>query len=69
MTLRQGYRDWQMLFELHGIPSVGVSISTILIAAGTAITTLFQSQTQEVLKAALTFIIPNVDKLFNSLPK
>jgi len=65
MTLRQGYRDWQMLFELHGIPFVGVSISTILIAAGTAITTLFQEQTQEIVKTALTFILPNADKLIN----
>lgn len=64
MTLRQGYRDWQMLFELHGIPSVGVSVSTILIAAGTAITTLFQSQAQEMVKAALTFIIPSASQLF-----
>jgi hypothetical protein len=69
MTLRQGYRDWQMLFELHGIPSVGVSVSTILIAAGTAITTLLQSQTQEIIKTALTFILPNADKLITILPK
>ena len=75
MTLRQGYRDWQMLFELHGIPSVGVSISTILIAAGTTVTTLFQERTQEILRAALTFILPQADKLIdaeqviNSIPK
>ena len=68
MTLRQGYRDWQMLFELHGIPSVGISISSILLAAGTAITALFQAQTQEIIKMALTFILPNADKIIN-LPK
>jgi hypothetical protein len=66
MTLRQGYRDWQMLFELHGIPSVGVSISTILIAAGTAITTLFQEQTQEIITTALSFILPHADTIANA---
>jgi len=65
MTLRQGYRDWQMLFELHGIPSIGISISSILLAAGTAITALFQEQTQEIIKFALTFILPNADKFIN----
>ena len=63
MTLRQGYRDWQMLFELHGIPSVGVSVSTILIAVGTAVTTLFQAQTQEIITTALSFILPNADTI------
>jgi len=69
MTLRQGYRDWQMLFELHGIPSVGVSLSTMLVAIGTAVTALFQAQTQQIISAALTFIIPHVDKVIPNLPK
>ena len=56
---REGF-EWPMLFELHGLPSLGVSISSILVAIGAAITTLMTSQTAELLKVALTFIIPRV---------
>jgi hypothetical protein len=60
MTMRQGYRDWKMLFELHGIQSVGVSISSILLATGATVTALFQSQIQGIIQAALTYIIPTL---------
>jgi hypothetical protein len=56
---REGF-EWPMLFELHGLPSLGISISSILVAIGAAVTTLLTSQTAELLKVALTFIIPRV---------
>ncbi len=63
ITLRQGYRDWDMLFEVHGIPSAGVSISTTLAAIVAAVITTIQTQAQSILLAALNFILPNTDKL------
>lgn len=56
--LRQGRYDWQMLFEVHGLTSVGVSVSSILVAIGVAITTLMTSQATNLVTLALKFIIP-----------
>jgi hypothetical protein len=67
MTLRQGKLDWQMLFEVHGITQVGISISTILAAAGAAIITLLTTQTTNLIGLALNFIIPQIPT--NLLPK
>ncbi|MGD8792354.1 MAG: hypothetical protein PVF47_07345 [Anaerolineae bacterium] len=56
--LRQGRYDWRMLFEVHGLPSVGVSVSSIVVAIGAAITTLMTSQATNLVTMALRFIIP-----------
>jgi hypothetical protein len=61
VTLRQdGYYDWRLLFEVHGLPSVGVSISSILVATGAAITTLLTTQATNLVGLALRFVIPQV---------
>jgi hypothetical protein len=51
-------RDWRLLFEVHGFPLVGASISSILIALGTAITTLLTSQLSGLAGLALRFALP-----------
>jgi hypothetical protein len=58
--LRQGYYDWQILFEVHGLTSVGVSVSSILVAIGAAVTTLMTSQTTSLIAMALKFLFPQV---------
>jgi len=58
--LRQGYYDWQMLFEVHGLTSVGISVSSILVAAGAAVTTLMTTQTTSLIALALKFLFPQV---------
>lgn len=67
MTLRQGYRDWQMLFEVHGIPSIGISVSSILAAAGATIVALLSARATDLVGMALKFIIPQVP--IHLLPK
>jgi len=58
--VRQGRYDWQMLFEVHGMTSVGVSVSSILVAVGAAVTTLVTSQATNLVTLALRFIIAPV---------
>jgi hypothetical protein len=60
LTVRKGYRDWQMLFEVHGIPLVGVSVSTILLAVGTTGIALLQGQATQLVALALKFILPQI---------
>jgi hypothetical protein len=58
--LRQGYYDWQILFEVHGLTSVGISVSSILVAVGAAVTTLMTTQTTSLIALALRFLFPQV---------
>jgi len=58
--LRQGRYDWQMLFEVHGLTSVGISVSSILVAIGATVTTLMTTQTTNLVALALRFVIPQV---------
>jgi hypothetical protein len=60
-TLREGkLRSWQMVFEIHGLTGVGVSISSILVAAGVAVTTLLTTQATNLVSLALNYVIPQV---------
>lgn len=59
-TLRQGRLDWDMLFEVHGMTGVGVSVSSIVVAVGATITTLLTSQATSIISLALKFILPQV---------
>jgi len=56
--LRQGYYDWQIVLEVHGLTSVGVSVSSILVAIGAAVTTLMTSQATSLIALALKFLFP-----------
>jgi hypothetical protein len=56
--LRKGGRGWQMLFEVHGLPSLGISISGILAAVGTLVTTLLTKP--ELIEMFLDLFAPNV---------
>jgi len=69
LSIKTTRRDWQMLFEVHGIPSVGLSLSTILAAIGAAIVTIVQSQGTTFVSAALQFILPQISTLEQVIPK
>jgi hypothetical protein len=57
-TLRQGRYDWKILFQIHGLTPVSVSISTILAAVGVTITTLLTSQATNLVTLALKYVLP-----------
>jgi hypothetical protein len=57
---RGGYRDWRLLFEVHDLPSVGISVSSILVAIGAAVTTLLTTQATNLVSLALRFVIPQI---------
>jgi len=62
VVLRQGgQRDWRLLFEVHGLPAIGLSLSTLAVAIGTAITTLLTTQIPGLVGLALRFALPQVD--------
>jgi hypothetical protein len=54
---KSGY-DWQMVFDLHGLTRIGISLSSILAAIGVAITTLLSSQAASLVSNALQWIAP-----------
>jgi hypothetical protein len=66
-TLRKNNRGWQMLFDVHGIAKLGISVSTILAAVGAAIVTLLTSQATNLIGVSLKFIFPDLPADF--LPK
>jgi len=43
-TLRQGYNDWRMLFDVHGLPEISISISSLGAAIIAAIAALVSNQ-------------------------
>lgn len=55
-----GHRDWRLLFEVHEVPALGASISSILLAIGTAMTTLLVSGGTELIGLALKFALPQL---------
>jgi len=58
-ALRQGgQRDWRLLFEIHGLPAVGVTLSSLAVAIGTAIATLLTTQISGLVGAALRVVLP-----------
>jgi len=56
MILKDGYHDWKMLFEVHGMTSVGASVSTLVAAIVTALVTLWSSQAANLINVALKFV-------------
>ncbi len=54
--LRQDRYDWQMLFEVHGIASVGVSISSIIAAMSLAAWAVISSQSAILVTQAVKFV-------------
>lgn len=62
VVLRQGgEHDWRLLFEVHGLPALGLSLSTLAVAIGTAVTALITSQIPGLVGLALRFALPQVD--------
>lgn len=58
-----GFRDWRVLFELHGLPALGLSLSSLAVAIGAAITTLLSSQLSSLVGAALRVALPAAPEL------
>ena len=57
VTLRQGRYDWQILFEVHGLTFIGLSVSSILAAVGAAATALLTSQATTLLNAVVNILL------------
>ncbi|HEX5718625.1 MAG TPA: DUF6185 family protein [Thermoanaerobaculia bacterium] len=53
-----GQGDWRLLFEIHGLPAVGASVSSIAVAIGAAVTALLNDQISGLVGAALRFALP-----------
>jgi hypothetical protein len=64
---RIGYRDWRYVFDIHGMPTLGISISSIIAAVGLTITTLISSQATEIVSRALQLVFPDLPEI--TLPK
>jgi len=58
MILRLGRYDWRMLFEVHDLSSIGVTVTSIAAAIGVAVTTLLSSQAASLVATALQLFIP-----------
>jgi hypothetical protein len=56
---RNGFRGWGLVFEVHDLPVVSLSISSFLIALGVAVTTSLQSGAANLIGLALRLILPS----------
>ncbi|WP_438006202.1 DUF6185 family protein [Sorangium sp. So ce321] len=54
---RRGLRGLRALFHVYNLPSIGLSLSTITVAAGTSVSTLLSSDAGAIVTAALGFVI------------
>jgi len=66
-TIRIGKRGWQMLFEVQGLTSIGISVSTILAAISVAVATLLTTQASNIVGLTLKLFLPNLPS--DILPK
>ncbi len=63
-TLRKsGLRSWRLLFEVHDLPTVGLSLSSLFVAFGVALTTSLQSSAPRLVELALKFLLPSSSRL------
>jgi hypothetical protein len=59
VTLRRaGYRSLSVLFELHDVPTIGASASSILVAMGVTAATFLEGSAKQLITLALKLIIP-----------
>jgi hypothetical protein len=59
VTLRRaGYRSFSVLFELHDVPTIGASASSILVAMGVTGATFLEGSAKQLITLALKLIIP-----------
>jgi len=56
--IKRSNYGWQMLFEIHGIGGIGLSISSILLAIGASVTTILTGQATKFIAMALKLLIP-----------
>jgi hypothetical protein len=64
---RADQRDWRGVFEVHGLPALGASLSSILLALGTAAVTLLSAQASEVVTEALKLALSPLSGLVGPL--
>jgi hypothetical protein len=57
---RNGFRGWRLVFEVHDLPMIGFSISSLLIALGVIVTTSVQSGASRLVGLALKLILPSM---------
>lgn len=58
---RGGLRSWKLVFQVHDVPALGVSISSVLVAIGVTATTLISSQ-------ATALVATGIKLLFGETP-
>jgi hypothetical protein len=51
-------RGWRIVFELHGLPSIGLTFSSIFAAIGAGLVALITNQFPVLITEALRFVIP-----------
>jgi hypothetical protein len=60
-TLRQsGFKGWRMVFEVHDLPIVSLSLTSLLVAVGAAVMTSLQSGASNLVGLALKLFIPSL---------
>ena len=60
---RIGYRDWRYIFDIHGLPTIGVSVSSLIAAIGLTTTTLLSSQATEIVTRAIQLAFPELPEI------
>jgi hypothetical protein len=66
MTVRQSGYDWRALLEAHGMPQLGVSLSSIAAAAGIAASTLVTSHATDLVTSTMKLLLPQVNQTTSS---
>ncbi|MFY0572002.1 hypothetical protein ACN28E_50355 [Archangium lansingense] len=63
-TLRHsGYGDWRLLFQVHDLSSLGISVSSIVVAIGGTVTALISGNAVTLVTAALRIFLPELPSL------
>ncbi len=60
MTLRKNQMSLQILFDVYGLPVLGISITSILAAIGGVLFTLLSSKTMDLVNIAFNYILPSI---------
>jgi len=66
---RAGLRDWRAIFEVHGVPALGVSLSSILVALATAVVTLVTAGVSKVVPEVISLALSPLSAVLAPLVK
>jgi hypothetical protein len=63
---RLGVRGVRLLFDVHGMPTLGVSVSSILVGLGVTITEALNGHLTQLVNAALQFAVPAASEVLGA---